>query len=115
MGGAPKFDESQALPEVSYADVARTMGLKAIAVDDPEAVGAALDHALATAEPIVLDMRTDPEVPPIPPHTTYDEMKSMTEALLKGDPNGWHVVGEIAKNKAAELFTRAGLSPKRGG
>jgi hypothetical protein len=25
MGGAPKFEESQSLPEVSYADVARTM------------------------------------------------------------------------------------------
>jgi pyruvate dehydrogenase (quinone) len=51
-------------------------------------------------------------VPPIPPHATYDEMKSMAEAILKGDPNGWHVVGEIAKNKAAELFTRAGLRSK---
>jgi pyruvate dehydrogenase (quinone) len=106
MGGAPKFEESQALPEVSYADVARTMGLKAIAVDDPDAVGPAWDQALAAAEPIVLDVRADPEVPPIPPHTTYDEMKSMAEAILKGDPNGWHVVGELAKNKAAELITR---------
>jgi pyruvate dehydrogenase (quinone) len=33
-------------------------------------------------------------------------MKSMAEAILKGDPNGWHVVGELAKNKAAELITR---------
>src|SRR4029079_14759913 len=63
MGGAPKFEESQALPEVSYADVARAMGLKAIAVDDPDALGPAWDQALATAEPIVLDVRTDPEVP----------------------------------------------------
>jgi pyruvate dehydrogenase (quinone) len=103
------------LPEVSYADVARVMGMKAIAVDDPDAVGPAWDEALAADEPVVLDVRTDPEVPPIPPHATYDEMKSMAEAILKGDPNGWHVVGELAKNKAAELFTRAGLSPKSGG
>jgi pyruvate dehydrogenase (quinone) len=33
----------------------------------------------------------------------------MAEAVLKGDPNRWHVVGEIAKNKAAEVFTRVGL------
>jgi pyruvate dehydrogenase (quinone) len=112
MGGAPKFEESQTLPEVSYADIARTMGLTAIAVDDPDAVGPAWEQALAADEPVLLDVRTDPEVPPIPPHVTYDEMKSMAESVLKGDPNGWHVVGEIAKNKAAELFTRVGLRSK---
>ena len=36
----------------------------------------------------------------------------MIEAVLKGDPNGWRVVGEITKNKAAELFTRVGLPSK---
>jgi len=115
MGGAPKFDESQTLPEVSYADVARAMGLHAIAVDDPDAVGPAWDEALGADEPVVLDVRTDPEVPPIPPHVTYAEMKSMAEAILKGDPNGWHVVGEIAKNKAAELLPRVGLRSETGG
>ena len=33
MGGSPKFEESQSLPDVSYADVARTVGIDAIAVD----------------------------------------------------------------------------------
>ena len=106
MGGAPKFEGSQSLPEMSYADVARAMGLRAIAVDVPDQIGPAWDEALAAAEPIVLDVRTDPEVPPIPPHATYDQMKSMAEAILKGDPNGWHAVAELTKNKAAELFTR---------
>ena len=54
----------------------------------------------------MLDIRCDPEVPPIPPHATYEQMKSMAEAILKGDPNGWHAVAELTKNKAAELFTR---------
>jgi pyruvate dehydrogenase (quinone) len=112
MGGAPKFEESQSLPEVSYADVARSMGLQAISVDDPDAVGPAWDQALAAEQPVVLDVRTDPEVPPIPPHATFDEMKSMAEAILKGDANGWHVVAELVKNKAAELLPRVGLSSK---
>ncbi|MGX9788169.1 thiamine pyrophosphate-requiring protein [Mycobacterium sp. MMS18-G62] len=112
MGGAPKFEESQTLPEVSYADVARTMGLRAIAVDDPDALGPAWDEALAAEEPVVLDVRTDPEVPPIPPHVTFEEMKAMTEAIVKGDPNAWHALAEIAKNKAAELLPRSGLHSK---
>jgi pyruvate dehydrogenase (quinone) len=109
MGGAPKFEESQTLPELSYAEVARAMGLRAIAVDDPDDVGPAWDEALAASEPTVLDVRTDPEVPPIPPHVTYDQMKSTAEAIVKGDPNGWHLFAEIAKNKAAELLPRPGL------
>jgi pyruvate dehydrogenase (quinone) len=109
MGGTPKFEESQTLPEMSYAEVARTMGLRAIAVEDPDRVGTAWDEALAADEPTVLDVRTDPEVPPIPPHVTYDQMKSTAEAIVKGDPNGWHLFVEIAKNKAAELLPRAGL------
>jgi pyruvate dehydrogenase (quinone) len=64
----------------------------AIAIDDPDAVGPASHEARAAREPVVLDMRT--------------------EAILKGDPNGWHVVAEIAKNKAAELLPRAGLHSK---
>lgn len=106
MGGAPKFEESQSLPELSYADVARAMGLRAIAVDSPEQIGDAWDEALAAEEPVVIDVRTDPEVPPIPPHITYEQMKSTAEAIVKGDPNGWHMIAEMAKNKAAELFTR---------
>jgi hypothetical protein len=51
MGGAPKFEESQSLPEVSYADVVRTMGLKAIAVDDPDAVGPAWDEVDGRGNP----------------------------------------------------------------
>jgi pyruvate dehydrogenase (quinone) len=107
LGGAPKFEESQTLPEVSYADIARAMGLRAIAVDDPEQVGPAWDEALAADEPTVLDVRTDPEVPPIPPHATYDQMKATAEAIVKGDPNGLHLFAEIAKNKAAELLPRS--------
>ena len=42
MEGAPKFAESQRLPDVSYAGFARSLGLHAIAVDEPEQVGAGL-------------------------------------------------------------------------
>jgi thiamine pyrophosphate-dependent acetolactate synthase large subunit-like protein len=35
MEGAPKFVESQQLPDVDYAGFARSLGLNAIAVDDP--------------------------------------------------------------------------------
>jgi hypothetical protein len=39
-------------------------------------------------------------------------MKSVTEAIVKGDPNGWRAVAEMAKNNAAELLPRSGLRSK---
>ena len=51
MEGAPKFTESQRLPDVSYADFARSLGLHAITVDEPGQVGPAWDQALAADRP----------------------------------------------------------------
>ena len=35
---------------------------------DPERLGAAWDEALASDVPTLLEVKTDPEVPPLPPH-----------------------------------------------
>lgn len=103
MGGDPKFEESQSLPEVSYADVATAMGLRSIAVDDPDALASAWQQALAADMPVVLDVRCDPEVPPIPPHATFDQLKDMASAVMKGDPNAWHLMIQGAKTKVQEF------------
>jgi pyruvate dehydrogenase (quinone) len=108
MGGAPKFEESQTLPEVSYADVARTMGLNAVAVDTGDAVGAAWEQALAAEGPTVLDIRCDPEVPPIPPHATYEQTKELMASIVKGDPAAWHLMVQGAKTKAQEFVPHRG-------
>jgi pyruvate dehydrogenase (quinone) len=108
MGGAPKFEESQNLPEVSYADMATTIGLDAIAVDSEDAVGAAWERALAADGPTVLDIRCDPEMPPIPPHATYEQGKELMSSIVKGDPAAWHMMVQGAKTKAQEFVPRRG-------
>ncbi|OLZ58298.1 thiamine pyrophosphate-requiring protein [Amycolatopsis keratiniphila] len=104
MGGAPKFEPSQTLPEVSYSDFALEIGLGGIAVDDPARLGEAWDVALSADVPTVLDVRCDPEVPPIPPHATFEQVKSMTEAVLKGEPDAWHLLTQGIKTKMQELL-----------
>jgi pyruvate dehydrogenase (quinone) len=104
MGGAPKFEESQTLPEVSYADFARSIGLAGVAIDNPDDIGPAWLQAFASNIPTVLDIRCDPEVPPIPPHATFEQIKSMTEAVLKGDPNAWHLITQGLKTKLQEFL-----------
>ena len=104
MEGAPKFVESQQLPDVNYAEFARSLGLNAIAVDDPAQLGRAWDEALSADRPTVLDVRTDPSIPPIPPHATFEQAKDAATALLKGDPDGWSVLKEGLMTKAREIF-----------
>jgi pyruvate dehydrogenase (quinone) len=106
MGGAPKFEESQNLPEVSYAGFARSIGLDGIAVDKPADIGPAWDRALRADRPVVLDVRCDPDIPPIPPHAEFKQLKDAAEAIIKGDPDRWGVVGKGLKTKAQERWRR---------
>lgn len=104
MQGAPKFVESQTLPEVDYAAFAASLGLAAYTVDKPNELGSAWDRALAADRPTVLDVRCDPDVPPIPPHATFEQMKSSAEAILQGDENRWGVLKVGVKTKMQEFL-----------
>ena len=76
---------------------AELIGLKGLYVDLPDALGPAWDQALAADRPVVLEVKTDPEVPPLPPHITLEEAKHLTEALVKGDPREGNIIKETAK------------------
>lgn len=104
MGGAPKFEPSQVLPDVSYADFARGIGLEAVTVTSPDQLGPAWDRALAADRPAVIDVHCDPEVPTIPPHATVDEALSTLSAVLKGDPAALHLAVQGAKSKIQEFL-----------
>jgi pyruvate dehydrogenase (quinone) len=104
MGGSPKFVESQALPEASYADFATSIGLGGLTVTDPEQLEDAWREALSADRPFVLDVHCDPDVPPIPPHATLEQMTDMAAALIKGDTSRWGVIKEGIKTKAQEFL-----------
>ncbi|HEV2500432.1 MAG TPA: thiamine pyrophosphate-requiring protein [Terriglobia bacterium] len=87
MEGDPKFECSQNLPNFPYSWYAESLGLKGILVDTPAAIGPAWDQALSADRPVVIDAITDPDVPPLPPHITFDQAKAYATALYKGDPN----------------------------
>src|ERR1700749_1259058 len=104
MGGAPKFTESQALPDVDYAAFANSLGLQGIHVDTPGDLGAAWEAALSADRPALLDVRADPSVPPIPPHATFEQAKDTAKAILGGDANARSVVVEGIKTKGQEFL-----------
>ncbi len=104
MNGDPKFEASQDLPDVHYAEYARLVGLAGTRVESPDAIGDAWDEALGSDRPFVLEAVTDPDVPPMPPHISLAEAKAMTFALAKGDPDFGHVVRQTLKDKVSEYL-----------
>ncbi|WP_413249286.1 thiamine pyrophosphate-requiring protein [Sinomonas flava] len=108
MGGAPAFHESQDLPDVDYAAIASVLGLGSIAVDSPDQLGPAWETALAADRPTLLDVRTDPDIPPIPPHATFEQALNSAKAMLKGDSSAWGVIREGVKTKAQEFLPHRG-------
>ncbi|WP_033309159.1 thiamine pyrophosphate-requiring protein [Streptomyces iakyrus] len=104
MGGAPSFLPSQELPDVQYAAFARSLGLTGIRVEKPEDVEAAWRAALAADGPAVVEFLTDPAVPPIPPHATWDQMEATAASVLKGDADRGSMVKRGFKAKVQEFL-----------
>ena len=106
MTGDPKLDASQVLPDFAYAEYARLLGLHAARVDRPEDVGPAWEAALAAGRPALLEVVTDPEVPPLPPHIRLEQAKGLSKALLGRDPAARDIIRESVKGKLAEFTNR---------
>jgi pyruvate dehydrogenase (quinone) len=104
MEGAPKFPESQTLPDVDYAAFAASLGLRGVSVSAPEDVGPAWEQALAADRPALLDVRVDPDIPPIPPHATFEQARATARAMLGGDENARGVIVEGIKTKVQEFL-----------
>ena len=97
MEGSPRFASSQSLPDVPYARFAEMLGLTGIFVDHPDALGAAWDRALAADRPVVLEVKTDAEVAPLPPHVTLAQAKAFVSSMVKGDRGAARVVADTAR------------------
>ncbi|HVW70010.1 MAG TPA: thiamine pyrophosphate-requiring protein [Steroidobacteraceae bacterium] len=106
MEGDPKFPASQDIPNVPYHRFAELIGLHGIYVDQPDALAVAWEEALACDRPVVLEVKTDPEVPPLPPHVTFKQAMRFSEALVKGDPRESSVIKETARQALSSILPR---------
>ena len=101
MEGNPKAEITQNLPDVPYHKFAQMIGPGGVFVDDPEQLAGAWRSALAADRPTVLEVKTDPEVPPLPPHITFKQARNMMHAVLKGDPDEAGLIKGSLKQIAA--------------
>jgi pyruvate dehydrogenase (quinone) len=97
LGGDPKFEPSQELPDFPYARFAQLLGLEGIRVDMPEAIGGAWDAAFAADRPVLLEMVTDAAVPPLPPDVSLAQAKAYFAALWQGDPEGMRTLKAVIR------------------
>ncbi|WP_244817869.1 thiamine pyrophosphate-requiring protein [Caballeronia sp. Lep1P3] len=97
MNGDPKFEASQDIPSVPYHRFAELIGLRGFYVDDAERMAAVWDEALASDRPVVIEVKADPNIPPLPPHITLQQAKAFATTLFEGDPNEGNIIVDTAK------------------
>lgn len=98
MAGDPKFEGSQKIPDFPYASYAESLGLMGIKVEKPEHIGDAWERAFSANRPVVIEVLTDPEVPPLPPHITVEQAKNFVVSMLKGDPQSRSMIRQAFKD-----------------
>lgn len=96
MNANPRFDASQDIPDVRYSKFAEMIGLKGIFIDKPGDLAGAWQEALAAERPVVLEVKTDPEIAPLPPHISFKEAKKFMFSMAKDDDAG-HVIRDTAR------------------
>jgi pyruvate dehydrogenase (quinone) len=108
MEGDPRFATSQDVPDFPYAEHAGLLGLKGIKVDKPEDVGPAWEEALAADRPVVLEAYTDPDVPTLPPHITFEQAMQFASSLVKGDQSALGMIKQTVKDSIESYIPHKG-------
>jgi pyruvate dehydrogenase (quinone) len=104
LEGDPKNPATQVIPDVRYADFARSIGLDGIRIESPDAIDAAWEEAFQADRPFVIDAVTDPDVPPLPPHITLEQARHFISAVRGGDPQTRALITESFKQKILEFL-----------
>jgi pyruvate dehydrogenase (quinone) len=97
--GDGKTPLTQTIPDFPYHNYAELLGFKGIYCDDPERIGAAWDEALASERPVIMNMKADPNVPPLPPHITLKDAKNFM-TMMADEPE----LASVLKNSAKQML-----------
>ena len=98
MEGDTKFEASQDVHKFNYAAYAEILGFEGIRIEKEEDIIPAIERAMQAQRPVVVDVLSDPSVPPLPPHITFKQAKAFTSALVKGDVDAWDMIKQTYKD-----------------
>ena len=104
MEGNPRYLATQQIPDFPFHRYAELIGFEGVYVDVPEDMGAAWDRALSARRPVILEVKSDPNIPPLPPHISLDQARKFTSTLVKGDPDETSMIKGAARQVFSSLL-----------
>jgi pyruvate dehydrogenase (quinone)/pyruvate oxidase len=91
------------LQSIDFAKFAEACGGIGYRVTKPDELKTAIQSALASGRPAVVEVLVDPNEPPMPPKVTVNQAVHFAEALAKGQPERKGLVQTLIQNKIREL------------
>jgi pyruvate dehydrogenase (quinone) len=98
MEGDKKYVASQDVPKFNYAEYARMLGFEGIRIEKEEDIIPGIEQAMASQKPVLVDVLSDPNVPPLPPHISFKQMKAFTSSIMEGDVDAWDMIKQTYKD-----------------
>ncbi|HEY6189334.1 MAG TPA: thiamine pyrophosphate-dependent enzyme [Pyrinomonadaceae bacterium] len=87
-----------------FAKFAEACGGLGFRVERPEEIRPALERALASRQPAVVEVVVDPFEPPMPPKVSPEQALRFASALAKGEPDGGKIALTLFRDKLNELL-----------
>jgi pyruvate dehydrogenase (quinone) len=97
MAGSARCPATQDIPNFAYARFGEMLRLRGIYVDHPQTLASAWQEALACDRPVVLEVKIEPDVAPLPAHLTLKETRGFMSSIAKGDTAAVGVISETAR------------------
>ncbi|HEY2221825.1 thiamine pyrophosphate-requiring protein [Actinomycetospora sp.] len=113
MLGEPPDPQSQAVPDVPYADWAKLLGLDGTTLTERSVIGSVWDRALSADRPFVVDAKVDKDIPLVPPHVTLQQALNTARSQVAGDPDALSIIANgVKETVGAKARSLLGLAPK---
>jgi pyruvate dehydrogenase (quinone)/pyruvate oxidase len=87
----------------NFAPWAEACGGYGRTVEHPADLEGAVKEMLAHPGPALLDVRVNPDEPPMPPKVKYEQAKGFVESFLKGQPRRMSIASTIFRDKLDQL------------
>jgi pyruvate dehydrogenase (quinone) len=101
LEGNPEYGVD--LQPIDFAGIAMNCGAAGFTIERAEDAEPTLRRALAHDGPAVIQAVVDPNEPPMPGNVSTDQFIKFSEALLKGQKDGWKILKTVLKDRIREV------------
>jgi pyruvate dehydrogenase (quinone)/pyruvate oxidase len=92
------------LNPIDFVKFAEACGGVGFRCEKPADVRGALEAALTSGRPALVEAVVDPYEPPMPPRITAKQAANMAKVLIRGEPHGGRIALTLFRDKVHELL-----------